>query len=437
MVKIKPLDFQGIHCPGCKSTKDNIKITGLRFPGMHVFAELNCKKCKGSFLFDLPIGHSLLYPVHITKEGKLVNTNPRLKWLSNPVINGFNNPDNGSLNIRIIKKRNFEKVILLNCLDYLYGHSLLKLLNAGNYLNKFPDIGLILLIQKNFEWLIPDGTAEAWIVDCPMKSGNNWFTFLEKEIPAELSRFKEVYLGMGYAHPSIKELNIADFVKIPAFNLNNWLQRAPVITFIYREDRLIHPTKIEREFYRLAEGIGILTKVPLIKQFFLYRQKKYLNQYFHRLKNSIPEITIQIAGIGKRNLMRSNIIDLRKSKLKDEDELTWAKAYSQSNLVVGIHGSNMLLPTALAGGFIEILPEQRLGNITQDIVFRHDARTSHYLGRFTDEFISAKNLAKLTADLLLYFPDFYINTDDKFQPMEVLNSIDFLSPEIDSLSAFQ
>lgn len=437
MVKIKPLDFQGIHCPGCKSTKDNIEITGLRFPGMHVFAELNCKKCKGSFLFDLPIGHSLLYPVHITKEGKLVNTNPRLKWLSNPVINGFNNPDNGSLNIRIIKKRNFEKVILLNCLDYLYGHSLLKLLNAGNYLNKFPDIGLILLIQKNFEWLIPDGTAEAWIVDCPMKSGNNWFTFLEKEIPAELSRFKEVYLGMGYAHPSIKELNIADFVKIPAFNLNNWLQRAPVITFIYREDRLIHPTKIEREFYRLAEGIGILTKVPLIKQFFLYRQKKYLNQYFHRLKNSIPEITIQIAGIGKRNLMRSNIIDLRKSKLKDEDELTWAKAYSQSNLVVGIHGSNMLLPTALAGGFIEILPEQRLGNITQDIVFRHDARTSHYLGRFTDEFISAKNLAKLTADLLLYFPDFYINTDDKFQPMEVLNSIDFLSPEIDSLSAFQ
>jgi len=437
MIKIKPLEYNGIQCPGCNSTSDQIEISGLRFPGMHVFAELICKNCKNSFLFDLPIGHSLLYPVHITTEGKPVNTNPRLKWLTNPVINGFNNPDNGSLNIRIIKKRNFEKVILLNCLDYLYGHSLLKLLNAGNYLKKFPDIGLILLIQKNFEWLIPDGTAEAWIVDCPMKAGNKWFTFLEKEIPVELNRFKEVYLGMGYSHPSFKELNISDYVKTPSYNLNNWLKTTPVVTFIYREDRLIHPTKIERELYRLAEGIGILKKIPLIKQFFLYRQKKFLTQYFNRLKNSIPEITIQVAGIGKKNKLGSKIVDLRKSNLKDEDELTWAKAYAQSNLVIGIHGSNMLLPTALAGGFIEILPDQRLGNITQDIVFRHDARTSHYLGRFTEEFISAKNLAKLTTDLLLYFPDFYINTDDKFQPMEVLNSIDFLSPEIDSLSAFQ
>ena len=49
-----------------------------------------------------------------------------------------------------------------------------------------------------------------------------------------------------------------------------------------------------------------------------------------------------------------------------EMEKKWVKRYSKSHLVIGMHGSNMLLPSALSGSTLEILPPSRLGNILQD-----------------------------------------------------------------------
>ena len=39
-----------------------------------------------------------------------------------------------------------------------------------------------------------------------------------------------------------------------------------------------------------------------------------------------------------------------------------------SHIVIGVHGSNMLLPSAHAGAVIELLPEDRSANLAQDII---------------------------------------------------------------------
>ena len=44
--------------------------------------------------------------------------------------------------------------------------------------------------------------------------------------------------------------------------------------------------------------------------------------------------------------------------------------YSESRMVVGVHGSNMLLPTAHAGMAVDLMPRDRWGNLAQDNLMR-------------------------------------------------------------------
>jgi hypothetical protein len=74
-------------------------------------------------------------------------------------------------------------------------------------------------------------------------------------------------------------------------------------------------------------------------------------------------------------------------------EKAWCAAYGSSQVVVGVHGSNMLLPTALAGSCVEILPRQRLENIVQDVTVRHHGRAQLFHYRFVDEFASPEVVA--------------------------------------------
>ncbi|MEO8734411.1 MAG: hypothetical protein ABI373_08775 [Flavobacteriales bacterium] len=84
-------------------------------------------------------------------------------------------------------------------------------------------------------------------------------------------------------------------------------------------------------------------------------------------------------------------------------ERTWCEAYARSQVVVGVHGSNMLLPTSLAVGCVEILPYDRYGNMVQDLVVRHADRMQLFLYRFVDEFASPKAVAR---NVFTIFRDF-------------------------------
>jgi hypothetical protein len=47
-------------------------------------------------------------------------------------------------------------------------------------------------------------------------------------------------------------------------------------------------------------------------------------------------------------------------------EQLWIDLWASADLVVGVHGSNMLLPTALARGAVILLPRERYANAFQD-----------------------------------------------------------------------
>ncbi|MET0626704.1 MAG: hypothetical protein ABW250_27475, partial [Pyrinomonadaceae bacterium] len=89
--------------------------------------------------------------------------------------------------------------------------------------------------------------------------------------------------------------------------------------------------------------------------------------------------------------------DLRRPALDEAAERGWCERYAASHVVVGVHGSNMLLPSAHAGGVVELIGPERWGNFTQDVLFREarDCRETLFRYRFVDEATPPSALARL------------------------------------------
>ena len=113
-----------------------------------------------------------------------------------------------------------------------------------------------------------------------------------------------------------------------------------------------------------------------------------------RTRRLYPDLTASIVGLGEPRPVPDGVTDLRTTKMNVETELAWCRTYAKSHFVIGVHGSNMLLPTALAGGCIEVLPHDRFGNLAQDVAVRCNDVMQLFLYRFVDEFASPATVAQ-------------------------------------------
>jgi hypothetical protein len=209
--------------------------------GMRNLADFHCSLCGSEFYGDLPAGQALYTPVLLDKKSGAIYDNTNAAWFSEWLIDSYKQRTKDSLGFEVRKLSKVkDKVILLNCLDVLYGHSLLKLLNAQYYIDYQPEASLIVLLPRFLEWMLPDGVAEAWIVDLPLRRGTEWNDWLASEISERVKPFQEVNLSVAFSHPHSSDFDIKRFTRIAPFPLENFgtHQNNPVITFIWREDRL-------------------------------------------------------------------------------------------------------------------------------------------------------------------------------------------------------
>jgi hypothetical protein len=102
-------------------------------------------------------------------------------------------------------------------------------------------------------------------------------------------------------------------------------------------------------------------------------------------------------------------LDERRKDMSVSVEKDWCRIYAQSHVVVGVHGSNMLLPTAFAAGCVEILPQERYGNIVQDISVRYPDRRQLYFYRFVDQYASPKSVAGKVVAMIDDYDVYYKN----------------------------
>ncbi|MEM6764887.1 MAG: hypothetical protein AAF824_02730 [Bacteroidota bacterium] len=404
MIEIKPYPGIAMECPNCGSRE--VVIGRAIFSGIHVMGEAECKNCQEHFWQDYPVGHAIDQPMSIKPQTMELYPGPiheGFPWLREDFERILSNPIDSE--VRISKKvyKEHPRVVILNTLDYLYGHVLLKLFNAQFYLDNYPELGLVIIVPKMMEWLVPEGVAEVWTVHISLKKSMNWLRPLDEFVQMELSRFSEVHISKAYSHPDFQQLDIGRFTGIDPFQPETFLHKERKVCFILREDRLWFRGEKMKFIHRLSRKFP---QLPLLRSWCVRSQMKSVLQVMEQIRNELPDTKFVIAGLGKSGQIPSYVEDLRTDKMDLQTERTWLRAYAESHVVCGIHGSNMLLPSAMAASSVEILPEDRFGNMIQDIVVRYYDRRQLFMHRFTDEFARPSTVANHILSILIDYPEF-------------------------------
>lgn len=367
MIQVKPTIDYREPCPHCAGV---LLPDHILWQGIHVCAVARCPGCGAEIVGDLPVGEALDFPYQVErKRGLLFGSDAARKWLGEPFLHSLLHPEEDSgIGLEVEVRESRPKVVILNCIDFLYGHSLLKLLNAAQHLRQVPDLGLVLVLPRFLRWMVPAGVAEVWLVDIPLSRARRFHPRLDRLIHAECARFEEVYVSPARSHP--RGFDVTTFTGVPKHDFTASRFR---VTFIWREDR---PWSGSPPWTDLLRRGGV-------QRLLLEWQNRKIRRLFTRLRRTLPDALFTVAGLGRATAFPEWIEDCRAARFDEETERRSCQVYSESRLVIGVHGSNMLLPSGHAGLTIDLMPDDRWGNFGQDILYQEqDVRLSPFRYRF-------------------------------------------------------
>ncbi|HMN04386.1 MAG TPA: hypothetical protein PKD45_01560 [Flavobacteriales bacterium] len=384
-IPVWPRVFNDFACPECGTPSP----AGVRavLPGEQAIGEYRCGHCGAEFARDLPVGFALYrtYAWRLKDRHTYYPVDDGKHWRSHPAV-AEHSGDRYGAERKVFKEH--KRIVILNTIDFLYGHVVLKLFNAQYYLDHHPDIGLVVMVPRMFEWLVPDGVAEKWVFDIKLSQGSRWNAGVDAFVQEQLGRYEEVYLAAAYSHPEFVHIDIGRFSRVKPFDPSAFLEQPPMITMVARRDRLWYRTPAGKFIHR------VLRKLGLFPGLFPWLQDRLIARVMHLVRKELPDARFGVVGLGNPGGMPAGTEDLRTMKMDLGVELAWCRLYARSQVAVGVHGSNMILPTAHAAGCVEILPYDRYGNMVQDISVRYHDRMQLFMYRFTDEFASPRQVAR-------------------------------------------
>lgn len=393
MIQIKPYISPDCLC----NCGGKYSFSELIWQGLHIGEKLICEKCKKVQISSLEVNQSgiepyIFYPdseVICDHKGNVVPDNwysKKLKCLVNPVFRDID------LEVEILHK--YDEVLILNTLDYIYGHSFLYLMNLQRIIESEKELGIIVIVQPMLHWLIPEkNIAEIWTVNLGFPDLNNFYPDLSAKINFELTRFKKVMLSKAHVIPTNENINIETFTGIKPYNFLNE-PAFPSITFIWRED----PDRLWIRNIYLLKGFKKAGLGKLLLPFQYLRVKIF----FRMLRRKFgKKFTYSVAGLGDYGNFPSFIRDLRVKRFTEDAEKMLCEIYSESTLVIGIHGSGMLLPSAHAGMTVSLMPSKRWGNFAEDILFmEEDVRLASFQRRIVPLNLSIFDIRDIVVDML-------------------------------------
>ncbi len=370
-------------CPECASA---LEATGWTMPGMRMLAQARCTGCGRPYFVDLPAGQGLYSPMILDPATGAVHDRAGVAWFAEWLGKSWRERTDATPTFTVSRLSPLTRpAVLINCLDTLYGHALLKLLNAQQYLDA-GTFDVILVIQPFLATLVPEGVAETWLVDLPLRDGTAWSDGLAAAIASESARIGDLRLAPVHPHPHPATFAIERFSRVAPFPVAQW-HSSPnnAVTFIWRDDRTWSPP-------------GRLMALS---------QASAVGAFFEALRGLLPDLDAAVAGLGTPGGLPGWIADLRSPRPSESVERGWLGRYSDSHAVIGVHGSNMLLPSAHAGSVFELLPDSRQGNFLQDIIFNGgDPRDLFFRYRFLPDDIAPAGLARLVAFVVARYPEF-------------------------------
>jgi len=399
MIRLKPLVDLQISCPSCAK---EINASGSLMTGMHCMAEMNCSNCGHRYYSEIPVNAGSFYPGILDAEtGARVDNMPFENWYLNGLVEAYKNRSSEPVALEVQVNRAFgdRPVLILNTIDATYGHAVYELFNASYYLKK-KDFDLVILVQKNLQWMVPAGAAQVWIADISFSKAVNWFEDLDRQIKGLLKDVENVFICRSFVQADSHDFNIEDYTRIKPFPLNEWDERLkhPTLTFIWRTDRFwkrVLPRYIDNRYSRKILP-GILKSLRKKRQF------QWMLDFSKKLKEQIPNIDFAIAGMDDRfPALPDWIKDFRYPAHDDATAKLQMERYAKSHLVAGCNGSSLLLPGCLSGGVVNIVPGSMWSVSAGTFSFRiTDIGDTHFRYAMIPDEISIPKLVSIIVSVL-------------------------------------
>ncbi|MEQ9454306.1 MAG: hypothetical protein RLN76_06910 [Phycisphaeraceae bacterium] len=410
MIRLTPSPPLDAACPHDGS---GLHAHGWAIPGMRCLAEASCPECNRRYYVDLPAGNGLLTPMTLDADTGEVFNADTAPWFATWLADSYSQRHLDTLpSIKVEKFRTLQRPLLINALDRLYGHGLLKLLSLQRDLEQHPDHDIIALVPSYLRWMVPPGVAEIWSVDWPQATGSRWSAKLDHWVHDKLSLFDDAKLSHATPHPAPRDVTIERFTSVAPFPQSNWQHAStkPIITFIWRDDRTWpEPIPAGRRRAKLntwLNRIGLAT-TPDPRM----TQKQHVEALAAQLTKRFPALDFAIVGPGEPESWNACINDLREPRITPAIERQWCQRYASSHVVIGVHGSNMLLPSAHAGSVIDLMPRTRWQNLGQDLLLRDDdPRREIYRCRAIPASASVSEVVRITQELLRHTRDHLAQT---------------------------
>jgi hypothetical protein len=374
------------HQPICPNCGKSVQAESVLWQGIHTCYKATCEHCRINLVADLPVANSIYYSYSIdTTNSVLYGPDIATEWFGKPLLQSISNPDDAEIQFTVEQRSSRQEIVIVNCIDFLYGHSLLRLFNVDRHLRENKDIGVVVVIQDFLKWMVPEGVAEIWSVGIPSSSAQRFYLNLDKRIQEECHRFHGIFLSKAYPHAQPDSIQNYTGITPHDFEQSDFR-----ITFIWREDR---------EWNTTAS-----IKVPGIRGFFQSSNQMIVPQYeslvslFSLLRNRFPNARCTVAGLGTSRTFPEWIDDKRLNSFSADIEKELCQVYAESRVVIGVHGSHMLLPSAHAGLTVDLMPLERWGNFAQDVLFQEtDSRISTFRYRFVPIATPIDVLAEIVA----------------------------------------
>jgi hypothetical protein len=335
MFEIHPSLTHSHPCPHCRRS---VGASGFVLAAGRSLGSGTCAQCGRKLLFDLPVGFGILYPACLDQASGEVFGPEVGTWFRDRLRRAWIGRVNESRpTLRIEARKAARRIVLCNCLDDVYGHVLFKLFGVQPYLDLSPDTGVAVLIPSNVRHLVPQGVSEVWQVDLPLAELTRWNEWLGAQLAEAITAKEQAWLGWCYPSPN---------PAVDAFGLARPSGRSrlprgrPLIAFCYREDRTWGRS--------------------------LQAQVRNLRRLAALLSGRYPAASLVLTGCGGSKPAIDGYEDYRSPQPDAEREQVWIDLWAEADLAIGVHGSNMLLPTGLAKASIDLLPKGRYPNIFQD-----------------------------------------------------------------------
>jgi len=403
MWSLKPYKSPPSTCPGCNSKNEG--FNEYIFTGVNILGKGVCSTCGMSYYHNWPIGHGAHFPISFNDNGIARYPEKAAQWLANPLIKSMKQDLRIEASVKRQVRKSISQALLLNCLDPCFGHVLWKLFNASRYGDIALPQGLVVLIPANCSWLVPDYVAEIWSVEVSMSSLNYQVLSVDKFIREVSQGFESLSLLPVATHIDHTVVDLRQFLPVKPFRLKDFYHKPACFTLIWREDRFWLRSEPERWF-----SLAVLKfSVKWLRSWLIYRQLKKMTKLVECIREEMPSARFKVTGLGTQGVFPEYIEDLRQQKISEQWEKKWCQTYADSQLVIGIHGSNMLIPTGLSAGFIELLPRHKIPFITEDILLKHPPRLQMFLGRHLDLFTSSKIIAQHAVSVFRDFDYLYHN----------------------------